>query len=119
LGAFGLFLVIGYIQQRIGRDDTGHEGMKRSRQQEADEVSDVTSTDAGSNPWAMMIVYLDAKAAFVAMEASWRSQNIAGLAVRELPRGVVFSELFIDVSACIFLCGQMFKFLYAIKLFGI
>jgi hypothetical protein len=79
-------------------------------------MPDVASTDAGADPWAMVIVDLDAKITVVTMETPRWSNEFATHAVRQLPWLEVLTKLFNFSSIGINFCRQVFKFLQTVKL---
>ena len=64
-------------------DEEGDEGMQRGADKEGEEVLQVTLTNAGAHPGAVVVLLLDADSARTAMERSWWSQYLTGGAVAE------------------------------------
>lgn len=71
--------------------------MKPSEKQKANEIPDISVADARSDPWAVMVMDLDADVAGAAMKCPWRSQNVASLAVTKIVMLIFLGFRLIDM----------------------
>jgi hypothetical protein len=75
-----LHLVGGHVESDAA-DQQGDQGVDRRPKQEGDKVAKVAVANACADPWAVMVMYLDAYTALAAVEGARRSQELARVAI--------------------------------------
>lgn len=70
--------------QSLDTNTHHQEPMTCRPKQETYKPLQIPISDTSSNPWAMMIMILDADSTLIAMERSWWSNNITRAAITKL-----------------------------------